>query len=172
MKMNGKTRKIAYFGLNVALAFVLSYLESLIPFNFGVPGIKLGLANLAVLTALYTLSAKDAFFISVIRIVLAGVTFGGISAMIYSLAGGLVSFAVMAVSKKCFKLSTVGVSVLGAAAHNIGQLAAASVIMRNFGAFYYLPVLLVAGTITGAVIGAIGGILIKRLNKSDLVKDD
>lgn len=102
MKMNNKSRKIAYFGLNVALAFVLSYFESLIPLNIGIPGIKLGLANLAVLTALYTLSAKDAFCISIIRIVLVGVTFGGISAMIYSLAGGLLSFVVMAASKNCF----------------------------------------------------------------------
>lgn len=172
MKMNNKSRKIAYFGLNVALAFVLSYFESLIPLNFGIPGIKLGLANLAVLTALYTLSAKDAFYISIIRIVLVGVTFGGISAMIYSLAGGLLSFAVMAASKKMLRLSPVGVSVLGAAAHNIGQLVAAGIIMRNLGALYYLPVLLVSGSVTGAAVGIVGGILIKHLGKTNSAKDD
>lgn len=172
MKMNNKSRKIAYFGLNVALAFVLSYFESLIPLNIGIPGIKLGLANLAVLTALYTLSAKDAFCISVIRIVLVGVTFGGISAMIYSLAGGLLSFAVMAASKKLLRLSPVGVSVLGAAAHNIGQLVAAGIIMRNLGALYYLPVLLVSGSVTGAAVGIVGGILIKRLGKTNPAKGD
>lgn len=171
MKMNNKSRKIAYFGLNVALAFVLSYFESLIPLNIGM-GIKLGLANLAVLTALYTLSAKDAFCISIIRIVLVGVTFGGISAMIYSLAGGLLSFAVMAASKKLLRLSPVGVSVLGAAAHNIGQLVAAGIIMRNLGALYYLPVLLVSGSVTGAAVGIVGGILIKRLGKTNSAKDD
>lgn len=170
MKMNNKSRKIAYFGLNVALAFVLSYFESLIPLNVGIPGIKLGLANLAVLTALYTLSAKDAFYISIIRIVLVGVTFGGISAMIYSLAGGLLSFAVMAASKKLLRLSPVGVSVLGAAAHNIGQLVAAGIIMRNLGALYYLPVLLVSGSVTGAAVGIVGGILIKRLGKTKFGK--
>ena len=172
MKMNNKSRKIAYFGLNVALAFVLSYFESLIPLNIGIPGIKLGLANLAVLTALYMLSAKDAFCISIIRIVLVGVTFGGISAMIYSLAGGLLSFAVMAASKKLLRLSPVGVSVLGAAAHNIGQLVAAGIIMRNLGALYYLPVLLVSGSVTGAAVGIVGEILIKRLGKTNSAKDD
>ena len=172
MKMNNKSRKIAYFGLNVALAFVLSYFESLIPLNIGIPGIKLGLANLAVLTALYTLSAKDAFYISIIRIVLVGITFGGISAMIYSLAGGLLSFAVMAASKKLLRLSPVGVSVLGAAAHNIGQLVAAGIIMRNLGALYYLPALLVSGSVTGAAVGIVGGILIKRLGKANSAKGD
>ena len=172
MKMNNKSRKIAYFGLNVALAFVLSYFESLIPLNIGIPGIKLGLANLAVLTALYTLSAKDAFCFSIIRIVLVGVTFGGISAMIYSLAGGLLSFAVMSASKKLLRLSPVGVSVLGAAAHNIGQLVAAGIIMRNLGALYYLPVLLVSGSVTGAAVGIVGEILIKRLGKTNSAKDD
>ena len=168
MKMNNKSRKIAYFGLNVALAFVLSYFESLIPLNIGIPG----LANLAVLTALYTLSAKDAFYISIIRLVLVGVTFGGISAMIYSLAGGLLSFAVMAASKKMLRLSPVGVSVLGAAAHNIGQLVAAGIIMRNLGTLYYLPALLVSGSVTGAAVGIVGGILIKRLGKTNSAKGD
>ncbi len=172
MKTNNKSKKTAYFGLNVALAFVLSYLESFIPLNFGIPGIKLGLANLAVLTALYTLSAKEAFCISVIRIVLVGVTFGGISAMIYSLAGGILSFAVMAASKKLLCLSPVGVSVLGAASHNIGQLVAAGIIMRNLGSLYYLPVLLVSGSATGAIIGIVGGIVIKHLGKANSVKGD
>lgn len=160
-----KSKRIAYFALNVALAFVLSYLESLVPINIGVPGIKLGLANLVVVTALYTLPKGDAFFISMVRIVLSGLTFGGVFSLVYSFAGGILAFAVMLCAKKIRGVSVVGVSVLGAAVHNVGQILAAAVVMKNFGIFYYLPVLLIAGGITGLAIGLLSRIIISRISK-------
>lgn len=160
-----KSKRIAYFALNVALAFVLSYLESLVPINIGVPGIKLGLANLVVVTALYTLPKGDAFFISMVRIVLSGLTFGGVFSLVYSFAGGILAFAVMLCAKKIRGVSVVGVSVLGAAVHNVGQIFAAAVVMKNFGIFYYLPVLLIAGGITGLAIGLLSRIIISRISK-------
>lgn len=160
-----KSKRIAYFALNVALAFVLSYLESLVPINIGVPGIKLGLANLVVVTALYTLPKSDAFFISMVRIVLSGLTFGGVFSLVYSFAGGILAFAVMLCAKKIRGVSVVGVSVLGAAVHNVGQILAAAVVMKNFGIFYYLPVLLIAGGITGLAIGLLSRIIISRISK-------
>lgn len=157
-----KTKRIALFAMFIALAFVFSYLESLVPFNIGIQGIKLGLANIVVVTAMYVLSERDAFFISVVRIVLSGLTFGGVSTLIYSLAGGILSFAVMAIVKKCKKLSVTGVSVLGAIAHNIGQIAVAGAVMGTYRIVYYLPVLLVSGAVTGVVIGILSNIVISR----------
>lgn len=103
-------KRLCTLSLMIALAFAFSYLESLIPFNFGIPGIKLGIANLVVIVALYTMNAKDALFISIIRILLSGLAFSGPFAMIYSLIGGLLSFLVMFVAKKSNKLSPIGVS--------------------------------------------------------------
>ena len=97
-------KRLCTLSLMIALAFAFSYLESLIPLNFGIPGIKLGIANLVVIVALYTMNAKDALFISIIRILLSGLAFSGPFAMIYSLIGGLLSFLVMFVAKKSNKL--------------------------------------------------------------------
>lgn len=153
------------FALFVALAFVFSYLETLIPFNFGIPGIKLGLANLVVVTAMYTVGEKQAFAISVIRIILAGLTFGGVFSLVYSLAGGILSFFAMLLAKRCKALSITGVSIIGGSVHNIGQIAAAAVVMQTYRIVYYLPVLLLSGAVTGAVIGIVSGIIVNRLNK-------
>lgn len=163
--MKNVSQKIAFFALFVALAFVFSYLESLIPLNFGIPGIKLGLANLVVVTAMYTVGEKQAFAVSVIRIILAGLTFGGVFSLVYSLAGGILSFCAMLLAKRCRALSVIGVSVIGGATHNIGQIAAAAVVMETYRIVYYLPVLLLAGTVTGAVIGVVSRMIINRLNQ-------
>lgn len=163
--MNGKSKKVAFFAMHVALAFVFSYLESLIPFNFGIPGVKLGLANLVVVTALYTVGEKQAFVISVIRIILSGFTFGGVFSLVYSLAGGILSFVAMLLAKKCRALSVTGVSIIGGSLHNIGQLIAAAVVMQTVSIAYYLPVLLLSGAVTGAVIGVVSSLIINRLNK-------
>mgnify|MGYP001052532147 CR=1 FL=1 len=163
--MNGKSKKVAFFAMNVALAFVFSYLESLIPFNFGIPGIKLGLANLVVVTALYTVGEKQAFVISVIRIILSGLTFGGVFSLVYSLAGGILSFVAMLLAKKCRALSVTGVSIIGGSLHNIGQLIAAAIVMQTVSIAYYLPALLLSGAVTGAVIGVVSNLIINRLNK-------
>lgn len=163
--MNNKSKRLAFFGLMVALAFVFSYLESLIPFNFGIPGIKLGLANLVVVVALYTVPKKDAFFITVIRIVLSGLTFGGLVPMAYSLVGGILSFLVMALLKKNDKFSVVGVSMAGGVVHNAGQIIVAGIVMNTARIIYYFPVLIVVGLITGLLIGFVSNIIIDRLDK-------
>ncbi|MBQ7740050.1 MAG: Gx transporter family protein [Eubacterium sp.] len=162
--MNSKSKRVALFGLMVALAFMLSYLESLLPFNFGVPGVKLGLANLVVVVALYTMKKSEAFAIAIIRILLASVTFGNPLSLLYSLAGGLLSFCIMALTKDK-KLSVVGVSMLGGISHNIAQITVAAIVTGTSRIAYYLPVLLVAGTVTGFLLGYLSKIIIDRVKK-------
>lgn len=157
---------VALYGLLIALAFVLSYVESLIPISLGVPGVKLGLANLAVITALYTVGLAGAAFISLVRIVLMGFTFGTPSMIIYSLAGGVLSLMVMAVLKRFKAFGMVGVSVAGGAAHNIGQIAVAAAVVEQAGLFAYLPVLLAAGTVAGSMIGLLGGMVVSRIKRA------
>lgn len=156
-------RRVALCGMMVALAFILSYVEHLIPFNFGIPGIKLGLANLVVVLALYTLSLKDAFVIAVIRIILAGLTFGGLFSMLYSMAGGLLSFVLMAFLFRKNFLGTIGVSICGGIAHNAGQLLVAMCVLETSNVWYYFPVLLISGAVTGTLIGLMGGLMVRRL---------
>lgn len=159
-----KGKNIALFGMMVALAFTFSYLESLIPFNFGIPGVKLGLANLVVVVALYTMKPGEAFFIAVVRIFLAGLTFGNVYSLAYSLCGGILSFAVMALVRKT-KLSIIGVSMLGGICHNIGQIVVATIVMETVRIAYYLPVLLVAGLATGLLLGIVAKLIIDRVDK-------
>lgn len=149
----------------VALAMIFSYVETLIPFHFGVPGMKLGLANLAVVTALYLMGAGQAFMISLLRILLISITFGNMSAMMYSLAGGMLSFGAMALLAGRKGFSVVGVSVLGGAMHNVGQLLAAALVVENFQVIYYLPPLLAGGVVTGLLIGLAAGKILPPLKK-------
>lgn len=160
---NSKARRVALYGMLTALAFILSYVESLVPVTLGIPGVKLGLANLVVLIALYTLDLKGAFVISVVRIVLSGLTFGGLFSMLYSLAGGLLSFAVMAILSRKKLLGTVGVSVCGGVAHNIGQLLVAMAVLETESVWYYFPVLLISGSVAGVLIGLLGGWMTGRV---------
>lgn len=157
--------KVAYFGLFTALALIFSYVETLIPFNFGIPGIKLGLANLLIVIILYSSGWKEALLLSVVRIVLAGFFFGNLFSILYSLAGGVFSLAVMALLKKSGKFSVAGVSIAGGVSHNIGQLAVAVIVVETYQVGYYLPVLLVAGAAAGLVIGVISGEVLKRVQK-------
>lgn len=163
MKSN-KAGRIALFGMMVALAFTFSYLESLIPFNFGIPGVKLGLANLVVVVAIYTMHPGEAFFIAVARIFLAGLTFGNAYSLAYSLCGGILSFLVMLAAKRT-KLSVIGVSMLGGICHNIGQIIVAAIIMDTSRIVYYLPVLLIAGLLTGMLLGIVSKLIINRFKK-------
>lgn len=158
-----KSKKIATYGLLIALAFIFSYIESLIPIPFGVPGMKLGLANLVVISALYGMGWKDAFVLSIVRILLVGFTFRDPSTMLFSLAGGLLSWLLMVIFKKSKLFSMVGVSIIGGVAHNVGQIAVAIVYVNNSNLVYYLPFLLVSGVITGALIGILGSMIVKRL---------
>ena len=148
-------KKVAYSAILVALAMIFSYVEVLIPFHFGIPGIKLGLANLVVVIAMYLLKPSQAFGISVVRIVLVAFVFGSMSSMIYSLAGGVLSFAVMLLLKKSKGFSMMGISIAGGVSHNVGQLLVAAIVVENLSVFYYMPVLLIAGLITGMLIGIV-----------------
>ena len=157
--------RVAYFGVFTALALIFSYVETLIPINFGIPGIKLGLANLIIIIALYKMSVKEAYVLSVVRIVLAGFMFGNLFSIIYSLAGGILSLSVMALLKKTDKFSLFGISMAGGVFHNVGQLIVAILVMENLNIAYYMPVLLISGLITGFVIGLVAGEMLKRLTK-------
>lgn len=168
--MKNKAQTVALYGIMVALAFVFSYFESLIPFSVGIPGVKLGLANLVVVVALYIMKPSQAFSISLIRILLTSLTFGNITVSLpYSLCGGLLSFAVMYFAKKT-KLSVVGVSMLGGICHNIGQIIVAAIIMETSKIAYYLPVLLVAGLLTGLLLGVVSKTVINRFEKINFNK--
>ncbi len=160
-----KTKKIAYLGLLVALAFIFSYIETLIPINIGVPGAKLGLANLVIIVALYTIGEKNAFLLSMVRIVLVGFTFANLASMLYSLAGGILSFLAMCIAKRSGKLSTTGVSVVGGVFHNVGQILMAIWVVKTASLVYYLPVLIIAGLASGVAIGILGAMVTKRVKK-------
>ena len=157
--------RVAYFGVFTALALIFSYVESLIPINFGIPGVKLGLANLITLIALYKMSVKEAFLISIARVVLSGFIFGNLFAILYSLAGGLLSLAIMTWFKRSNKFSIYGISMAGGVFHNVGQLMMAILVVESVTIAGYLPVLLVSGLITGLVIGVVSGETLKRIDK-------
>lgn len=152
-------------GLFLALALICSYVETLIPFHFGIPGVKLGLTNIVVVLCLYCIGTKEAFGISVLRILLSGFLFGNVFSILYSFAGGVLSFAVMLLLKKTDRLKCISVSTAGGISHNIGQLFLAAVIVENFSIFYYIPVLLIAGALTGLLIGVVAQELILRIGK-------
>ena len=148
-------RKTAYMGLFLALALICSYIESF--FSIGIPGVKLGLTNIVVVWMLYLVGTKEAFFVSVLRILLAGFMFTNLFSIIYSLAGGLTSFLVMYIVKKTGKFKCLTVSICGGISHNIAQIIVAAYIV------FYIPVLLISGMITGLVIGILSQELIIRI---------
>ena len=158
-----KTKKLTTHALLLALALILSYLESLVPMSFAVPGIKLGLPNVVIVYALYKLGAKSAVSISIVRVILVSILFGNVMTMIYSLAGAVLSLALMWLLKKSGKFSPVGVSVAGALGHNAGQIFTAMVLLETSGLIYYLPALCISGAVSGVLIGILGGILVKRI---------
>lgn len=157
--------KVAYFGVFTALALIFSYVESLIPIHFGIPGVKLGLANLIIVIALYKMSIKEAYILSIVRIVLAGFMFGNLFAILYSLAGGMLSLTIMCVLKRVGKFSVFGISIAGGVFHNVGQLIMAAFVLESISIGYYFPVLLISGLVTGFVIGLISNEMMKRLKK-------
>ncbi len=156
-------KDIALTGVFIALAMILSYLESLVPIGFAVPGIKLGLANLVTIVALYKLGIKDTIIISLGRILLSGVLFGNMMIIIYSLAGAFLSILVMVLVKKTRMFSATGVSVCGAIAHNLGQIIVAVISLENMNIMYYMIVLAIAGTVAGTIIGILSGMIIKNI---------
>lgn len=155
--------RVAYFGVFTALALIFSYIETLIPVNFGIYGVKLGLANLIIVVALYKLGPQEAFLLSVVRVVLSGFLFGNYFSILYSLAGGLLSLSAMSLLKKSEGFSVMGVSIAGGVFHNIGQLIVAILVVETLSVVYYVPVLLAAGLLAGLVIGIAANEMLKRL---------
>ena len=158
--MKNKRGRVAVFGVFTALALIFSYVELLIPINFGIPGAKLGLANLVIIIVLYKTDWKEALLLSVVRIVLAGFLFGNLFGILYSLAGGILSFIIMYIGKK-WNWSVMSVSMAGGLCHNIGQIAVAVAILRTPELIAYLPVLILAGIATGAVNGLLCGMIMR-----------
>lgn len=156
---------VATYGMLIGLAFIFSYIEAVIPIPIPVPGVKLGLANLVVIVGLYTVGIKGTIAVSLVRIVLVGFTFGNASSMIYSLAGGTLSLILMILFRKLNWFSQTGVSIIGGVGHNIGQITIAALVTQTAGVFYYLPFLLAAGVVAGAVIGLLGGLVTERIQK-------
>ena len=162
---NKNTTKIAFLGMFITLALIASYVESLVPFYFGAPGIKLGLANLITVILLYRSSWKDAAVVSVLRIVLSGILFGNVFSIIYSFCGAFLSLFFMCLMKQVKGFSVIGISMAGGVLHNLGQLMAAIYLMENGNIIYYFPVLMVAGLVTGLLIGIGSREVLKRMPK-------
>ena len=163
MTRSDRTRRLTTFALLASLAMILSFIESRIPAFVAIPGVKIGLANIAVLFALYRLGMKEAIVVSVIRIIAISMLFGTPMSAIYSLGGALVSFTVMILLKRLTPASEVSVSVAGAVGHNIGQIAVACILLETNVVIYYLPFLFLSGTIAGVVIGIVSALVIKRV---------
>lgn len=158
-----KTQRLAQLGLLTSLALIAGYIELLIPVPIGIPGVKLGLANLMIVWALYSLGPWEALAVNGVRILLSGFLFGNLSMILYSLAGASLSFGCMYLTKKSGQFGMTGVSIIGGVMHNAGQLLAAMVVLETGSLIYYGPVLLVAGLITGFLIGVTAEEVQKRV---------
>lgn len=155
--------KLTMCALLAALALIFSYIEVLIPFNPGIPGIKLGIANLVIIVALYYLGPKYALTVNLVRILIAGLLFNGMFGALYSLSGGLLSWLVMVLLQKTRLFSVTGVSMAGGVAHNLGQLLTAAFIVSNIKVFIYFPVLIFSGMICGTLIGVLSHLILRKL---------
>lgn len=161
-----RTKRLALSSMFAALALIFSYIEAILPFSVGIPGVKLGIANLVVIIALYEMGLRYALTINVIRIFVAGLLFNGLFGAVYSLAGGLLSLLIMWLLKKTGLFSMIGVSMAGGVAHNMGQLLIASAIVSDLRMFLYFPVLMFSGIASGIAIGFVSCVIDKKLPKS------
>ena len=159
---DSRARRTALTALMVSLALIFSYIEFLIPFTPAIPGIKLGIANLVIIVALYYLG-RYALTVNIVRVLIAGLLFSGVFGAAYSMAGALLSFLVMVLLKKTDLFSITGVSIAGGVAHNLGQILVASFLVSNLKMFAYFPVLIFSGVASGAAIGIISWLILQRL---------
>lgn len=155
------SKKVSLLGLFSAFAVILSYVESFIP-SIGIPGIKLGLANLAVVLALYFMGNTAAITVSLIRILIIGMFFGNWFSILFSMAGAIASYLIMILFKRIDKFSIISVGVIGGVFHNIAQLIVAMFVVKTYQVIYYMPALIVSGIITGAIIGYISYVIYSR----------
>lgn len=157
------SRRLALSAMLAALAMIFSYVEALVPLPVPIPGIKLGIANLVIVIAIYKLGFRYAFTINCVRIVIAGLLFSGVFGMIYSFAGGILSIVIMYLLHRTGWFSMVGVSMAGGVAHNLGQLITASLIVENVRMMSYFSILLFSGLISGILIGVLASLIYSRL---------
>lgn len=160
---NSNKQRPALGAMLIALAMIFSYVEMLLSINFGIPGIKPGLANLVIIIALYRLGDGWAFSINLIRIVLSGIMFSGLFSILYALSGGICSLIAMITLKRCSSFSIIGVSFTGGVIHNLAQLTVAYFLIGHIGIFAYFPVLLFSGFIAGTLLGITADIILRRL---------
>ncbi len=156
-----KTKQITQLGMLLSISLVLGYLESLLPVMAAVPGVKTGLANIVTMLVLYRYGGKQAFFIMLLRVTMAGFLYSGVTGILYGLMGGVCCLIVMALLKRCSLFSILGVSMAGAISHNAGQIIAAVLVMENAAIFYYLPILCISGVLSGLLVGYLSHLLIK-----------
>ena len=166
-----KTRKLAIYGVLTALAIIFGYIELQLPAFFAVPGIKPGLTNIVVVVALYSLDNKSALFINFVRIAIVSMLFGTVIAFMFSAIGGLLSTTVMILLKKTDKFSPIGVSAAGGITHNIGQIIVAMFVTGTTNVLWYLVVLWITGTVSGIIVGLIGGLICNHLDISKICKN-
>ena len=162
--MKNKTLRLTALALTVSFAMILSYIESRIPAFVSIPGIKVGLANIAVIFTLYKFSVKEAVTVSLIRVLLVSSLFGTPVSFIYSVSGAILSLTAMILLKRLTPLTEVAISVTGGVMHNVGQIAAACFMLSTNVIIYYLPFLILSGTIAGIVVGIVSALLVKRIN--------
>lgn len=167
MNLSSKTYRLALYGILIALAFILSWLETFLPnpLEGMVPGIKLGLANLVVIITLFRLGFPAAAAISLLRILLTAFTFGNLSMLFYSLAGAVLSLLGMKLVQQSDRFSATGISIVGGLSHNIGQIIVAMLILGS-SLVYYLPYLIIGGCVSGFLIGLLASLILSRLPKS------
>ena len=161
---NGKTKRLTTLAVSVAVAMMLSFIESRIPPLVAVPGVKMGLANIAVIFTLFKLGPWQAVAVSLVRVLLSAMLFGSPVSMLYSIAGAVLSLTVMILLSRVKIFGTVGVSVAGGVMHNVGQITVASIIMETAVIVLYLPALIISGTLAGIAIGVAGALLVKKVN--------
>lgn len=162
MDLSSNVKKTVFYAACLSVSLVLSYIESVLPFNVGIPGAKIGLPNIITMLLLFNGGVIPAALIGFMRIVLTGFMFGNMFSILYSLGGAALSLAVMAILKKTELLGVIGISTAGGVMHNLGQLIIAAFVTNKY-VFAYFPVLFLSGVLAGTVIGTAGGILIKRL---------
>ncbi len=160
-----KSNKLAYLGVFTSLALILSFVESQIPPLMAIPGVKLGIPNIAILFILYKVGWKEAALVNLVRVFIVGLLFGSLVSIMYSFAGAFLSLFGMILLKKSNWFSCVTVSVIGGILHNVGQIIMACLVTVTSELMYYLPVLIISGTVAGILIGIVAGILLKRMEK-------
>lgn len=163
--MKEKTKKIAFLGIATSIALILAYIEAILPPIWtAVPGIKVGLPNLIIILVLYKFGFNQAVLVSGVRLVIVSMLFGNAMTLAYSVAGAVLSLVLMGILKKTDKFSTVGVSIVGAVAHNLGQIIVAIFLFETVQIGYYMVILAITGTIAGVFIGIGSNLLIRRMN--------